>query len=80
MAEITVFSELCKGMEDCGICSFICPEDIFHPSGQTNPAGYVFPELRNVENCISCLSCMMCCPDFAIVAIKESKKEEVCDD
>lgn len=77
MAEITTFSESCKGMEDCGICAFICPKDIFHPSEKTNEAGYIVPELRNVEDCIDCLSCMMYCPDFAIVAIKNKKKKEV---
>ncbi len=77
MAKITIFSDLCKGMDDCGICAFICPEDIFQPSGQMNQYGYLFPELRNVEDCISCLNCMMYCPDFAIVAIRDNEKEAV---
>lgn len=77
MAEITTFSELCKGMEDCGICAFICPEDIFHPSSHMNQYGYIVPELINVEDCIGCLNCMMYCPDFAIVAIKDNKNKKV---
>lgn len=79
MAKITIFKEACKGMEDCGICAFICPKDIFHSSGEMNEAGYIFPELQNVEDCIDCMNCMMYCPDFAVVAIKDKKTEEVND-
>ena len=50
MAEITTFSESCKGMDDCGICAFICPKNIFHPSGKMNEAGYIVPELGNEED------------------------------
>lgn len=78
MSNVIIMRNMCKGMEDCGICAFVCPKDIFIPSSEMNEAGYIPPELHNIEDCISCLSCMISCPDFAIIATKvEKNKEEV---
>lgn len=75
MADITIFRDACKGMEDCGICAYICPKDLFQPSDEMNSAGYIPPELHNEEDCIACQNCMICCPDFAIVA--EGQKDRM---
>jgi 2-oxoglutarate ferredoxin oxidoreductase subunit delta len=68
VALVTIIHEACKGTEDCGICIFVCPKDLFEASDQMNASGYIPPRLRNVEDCVACQNCMVYCPDFAIVA------------
>lgn len=83
MATIKIFREACKGMEDCGICAYICPKEVFQASGEINAAGYILPVIENEEDCISCGNCMICCPDFAIIveaSEKKSKLNEVIDE
>ena len=83
MAEVTIFKDACKGVEDCGICVFVCPKDLFVKSDKMNASGYLPPKLQNEEDCIACQNCMIYCPDFAIVAAgpKESAEaEEVTND
>lgn len=83
MAKVTIFRETCKGVESCGICSFVCPKDLFCPSGEMNKAGFLPPELDNEAECTACENCMVYCPDLAIVVEKKSEipsdKEEVLD-
>ena len=41
MDEITLLRESCKGTDDCGICIFVCPKNIFvnseDPNGRAIP-------------------------------------------
>ena len=83
MGGITLLHQSCKGIEDCGICIFVCPKDIFVNSEETNDAGYVPPGIKNEEQCTACRNCMISCPDFAIVVEKTplgSPTEEVKED
>ena len=73
MASVTIFKESCKGLEDCGICVFVCPKDLFIRSDRMNAAGYIPPELQNEDECTRCQNCMVYCPDMAIVT--EGEKE-----
>nr|MBQ6241548.1 4Fe-4S binding protein [Lachnospiraceae bacterium] len=51
-------SELrCK---QCGICSALCPKQVF-----TQEVGKI-PVVSHMDACIACRLCEMRCPDFAI--------------
>ena len=71
MPSITVFASLCKGVEDCGICIFLCPKDVFVKSEKLNSAGYLPPKICDESLCTGCQNCMISCPDFAIVVEKD---------
>ena len=73
MAEMRIFRELCKGVEECGICIEMCPKKLFRPSKGLNPKGYRPPEMTKAEACTGCENCMIFCPDLAI-AVKGKKK------
>ena len=75
MAKVDIFTESCKGMDDCGICNFVCPKDLFQACTEMNSAGYYPPEITDESECTGCQNCMICCPDFAIVAQKETDQE-----
>ena len=72
MAKVTVLEQSCKGVEDCGICTFVCPESLFRASGKMNNAGYVPPQIDGLDKCTGCRNCMIYCPDFSIVVEKEA--------
>lgn len=77
MSAITIFQNVCKGVEDCGICIFVCPQKLYEPSGQMNERGFVPPQVIDESKCVRCLTCMESCPDMAIVVEKKkSKKKE----
>ncbi len=67
MAEIQIFRETCKGVEECGICVEMCPKKLFRPSRELNAKGYRPPEMTSAETCTGCENCMVFCPDMAIV-------------
>ena len=73
MAEMRIFRELCKGVEECGLCIEMCPKKLFRPSKSLNPKGYRPPEMTQAETCTGCENCMIFCPDLAI-AVKGKKK------
>lgn len=73
MPTITVLEQSCKGVEDCGICTFVCPESLFKSSERINSAGYVPPKVEGQEKCTGCRNCMIYCPDFSIVVDRDSK-------
>lgn len=72
MAEVTIYQELCKGVEECGICIEVCPKKLFLPSEGLNRKGYKPPRVENPETCTQCQNCMMYCPDLAVAV--EPKK------
>ena len=76
MPGITIFRNTCKGVEDCGICIFVCPKEVFEPSDEMNELGYVPPCVAHEDQCNVCLNCMISCPDMAIVVEKEAVKEK----
>jgi len=63
--------QACKGVEDCGICIFVCPKNLFYASNKTNEMSYLPPEIKDGSECTGCMNCMISCPDFAIVVEKE---------
>lgn len=67
MSKIVLLRNSCKGTENCGICMYVCPKDLFNASGTVNDAGYLLPEAKDESQCTGCLNCMISCPDFAIV-------------
>ncbi len=75
MAVVTVLTQACKGVEDCGICVFVCPKKLFRSSGRMNEWGYLPPELSDETECIGCGNCMIYCPDLAIVVHEEPGEE-----
>lgn len=73
MSEITIFENGCKGVEDCGICIFVCPQEVFEPSDRMNERGFVPPQPAQADRCTACLNCMISCPDMAIVVTAKKK-------
>lgn len=76
MSKVNIISQSCKGMEDCGLCAFVCPKDLFSPSGEMNEVGYMPPASPDEEQCTGCGNCMIYCPDFAIVVEAEPAEEK----
>ncbi len=74
MPKVTVLEQSCKGVEDCGICTFVCPVSLFKASEKMNNAGYVPPQIDGQEKCTGCQNCMIYCPDFSIVVEKDAKE------
>jgi 2-oxoglutarate ferredoxin oxidoreductase subunit delta len=70
MSKVTILPQACKGVEECGICKFVCPKDLFRACAEMNTAGYIPPEIADDSECTGCQNCMIYCPDFAIVAEK----------
>ncbi len=73
-SKITIFPQSCKGVEDCGICIFVCPKQVLIESDEINEVGYLPPKVTDESLCTGCENCMISCPDFAIVVEKEPKK------
>ena len=71
MPKVNVLRESCKGVENCGICMFVCPKALYTNSDEMNAAGYIPPEITDENECHACRNCMLCCPDFAIVVEKD---------
>ena len=74
MSGITIFKNTCKGVEDCGICIFVCPKDVFEASDEMNELGYMPPRVAHEDACNVCMNCMISCPDMAIVVDKKKDK------
>lgn len=72
MAEIRIYRQLCKGMEECGLCLEVCPKKLFTPSESLNRKGYRPPQVTQRESCTQCQNCMIYCPDLAMAV--EPKK------
>jgi len=72
LAEVTIYEDLCKGVEECGICVAVCPKKLFSPADHLNRKGYKPPRVEKLEACTQCQNCMIYCPDLAIAV--EPKK------
>ncbi len=75
MAKIEICRELCKGVEECGICVAMCPKKLFSSAKELNRKGYRPPQVEKPEDCTQCLNCMIYCPDLAI-AVEEKKAKK----
>ena len=71
MTVLRIYKELCKGVDECGICLYTCQKEVFKPSGGFNQKGYKLPEVVNEDQCTQCENCMIFCPDLAIVVSGE---------
>jgi 2-oxoglutarate ferredoxin oxidoreductase subunit delta len=74
MTKVNILSQNCKGVDQCGICKYVCPKDLFRDSKEMNSAGYVPPEMTDEASCTTCENCMIYCPDMAIVVTKSERK------
>ena len=72
MTKVTILRESCKGFDNCGICAFVCPKDLYRGTEDMNERGYYPPRLIDEEECTACQNCMIYCPDFAIVVEKDA--------
>ena len=72
MSKVTLFGQSCKGMEECGICAFVCSKSLFAVSKKMNEAGYLPPLPPDEDKCTACGNCMIYCPDFAIMVSGDS--------
>ena len=73
--KVRIYSELCKGVEGCGICLSICRQELFKASSELNRKGYRPPEIAESELCTSCENCMIFCPDLAIAVAKKTEQD-----
>jgi 2-oxoglutarate ferredoxin oxidoreductase subunit delta len=67
LADLRIYHELCKGVEECGICLYVCQKEVFKPSEALNQKGYRPPVVMKDDRCTACENCMIFCPDLAIV-------------
>lgn len=74
LAELRIYHELCKGIDECGICLYVCQKEVFKPSGGLNQKGYRPPVVERKDQCTACENCMIFCPDLAIVVSGEKKR------
>jgi 2-oxoglutarate ferredoxin oxidoreductase subunit delta len=75
LAVLRIFDHLCKGVEECGICIYVCKEEVFKPSETLNQKGYRPPIVANEDQCTQCGNCMVFCPDLAIVVSEKKRKK-----
>jgi len=71
LADLRIYHELCKGVDECGICVYVCKKEVFKPSDTLNQKGYRPPVVMKGDQCTACESCMIFCPDLAIVVAGE---------
>jgi 2-oxoglutarate ferredoxin oxidoreductase subunit delta len=75
LATLRIYNELCKGAEECGICLYVCKEEVFRLSETLNQKGYRPPVIVNEDLCTQCENCMIFCPDLAIVVSEKKRKK-----
>jgi 2-oxoglutarate ferredoxin oxidoreductase subunit delta len=77
VAELWIYQELCKGVDECGICVYVCPKEVFKPSETLNQKGYRPPFVVKEDQCTACENCMIFCPDLAIVVSGKKSQRRV---
>ncbi|MGA3116236.1 MAG: 4Fe-4S ferredoxin [Syntrophobacteraceae bacterium] len=75
--KVRIFQELCKGIEECGICLHVCPKKLFKPAVTLNHKGYRPPDIAEQQSCTSCENCMIFCPDMAVAVAGKTRKRHV---
>ncbi len=70
---VHVNEQRCKGADDCGICIYICPANVFDRADRLTQRGIHPPVVARPDACTGCGNCMIYCPDLAIVV--ERKRE-----
>ena len=73
MHQVQVNEEYCKGTEDCGLCIWTCPTNVFDSSDKLTVRGIRPPLVARIEDCTGCENCMIYCPDLAIVVVRDAK-------
>lgn len=71
LANLRIYHDLCKGVDECGICLYVCQKEVFKPSETLNQKGYRPPVAIKDDQCTACENCMIFCPDLAIVVSGE---------
>ena len=74
LAELRIYNDLCKGVDECGICIYVCKKEVFKPSEALNQKGYRPPVVVKEDQCTACQNCMIFCPDLAVVVAGEKAK------
>ena len=74
LPRVYILTDMCKGMDDCGICGFVCPKGVLGRSEEPNERGFIPPVVVHGESCTGCETCMVFCPDMAIVVEKARGK------
>ncbi len=74
VSRLRIDPELCKGIDECGICLSVCRREVFKPSSLSNRKGYLPPEIAGAGSCTSCGNCMIFCPDMAIAVTEKKPK------
>ncbi len=77
MSDLRIDQELCKGVNECGICVSVCRHGVFKPARILNQKGYRPPEIARPDSCASCEDCMIFCPDMAIAVTGKKQKRRV---
>jgi 2-oxoglutarate ferredoxin oxidoreductase subunit delta len=72
--QVYVDQDACKGTDECGICAWICPTDVFDRSSRLTSRGIAPPVVARIADCVGCENCMVYCPDLAIVVVKDSRQ------
>jgi 2-oxoglutarate ferredoxin oxidoreductase subunit delta len=75
LSKIRIYEDLCKGVEECGICVWVCPKTLFKPSPSLNAKGYRPPQVEAEEACTGCENCMVYCPDLAIAVAPRRRRK-----
>jgi 2-oxoglutarate ferredoxin oxidoreductase subunit delta len=75
MSNVTLYEQLCKGVDECGICVSVCRKGVFRPGKALNRKGYRPPVIADAASCTGCGDCMIFCPDMAIAVAQKTKKE-----
>jgi 2-oxoglutarate ferredoxin oxidoreductase subunit delta len=70
-SNVRIYQELCKGIEECGICLSVCRREVFKPATMLNRKGHLPPEIAEPGSCTACENCMIFCPDMAIAVAKK---------
>ncbi len=71
---VKIYQELCKGVDECGICIHVCPGKVFKPAATLNTKGYRPPETAELGSCTACENCMIYCPDMAVAMAGKRRK------
>jgi len=71
---VRIYRELCKGVEECGICLAVCSRKVFKAASNLNRKGFRPPEIAAPDACTHCENCMIFCPDMAIAVAKSGRK------